>query len=175
MKKNLIISLGIFLSLAASRFIPHPPNFTSLIALSFYVPALLGLRFLPALIISFAITDFFIGFHSTTLFTWGSVVVIGLGSQFFISSIFSRISGALLGACLFFIITNFGVWSLGSYGYTFEGLLACYILAIPFFAYTIISTFIFAGVIEGIFKFKSHETISKYLKKLTKYTWFAGS
>ena len=28
----------------------------------------------------------------------------------------TRISGALLGACLFFIITNFGVWSLGSYG-----------------------------------------------------------
>ena len=47
------ISLGIFLALAASRFIPHPPNFTSLLALSFYVPAILGLKFLPALIISF--------------------------------------------------------------------------------------------------------------------------
>ena len=33
--KQLIICLGIFLSLALSRFIPHPPNFTSLIALSF--------------------------------------------------------------------------------------------------------------------------------------------
>ena len=53
MKKNVLIFLGIFLSLAASRFIPHPPNFTSLIALSFYVPVFLGIRFLPALIISF--------------------------------------------------------------------------------------------------------------------------
>ena len=44
------ISVGIFLTLAASRFIPHPPNFTSLIALSFYVPVLLGLRFLPVLL-----------------------------------------------------------------------------------------------------------------------------
>ena len=44
------ISLGIFTALAASRFIPHPPNFTSLIALSFYIPALLGTRFIPALI-----------------------------------------------------------------------------------------------------------------------------
>ena len=34
------ISLGILLALAASRFVPHPPNFTSLMALSFYVPAL---------------------------------------------------------------------------------------------------------------------------------------
>ena len=54
------ISLGIFIALAVSRFIPHPPNFTSLLALSFYVPALFGIRYLPALLISFIITDFFI-------------------------------------------------------------------------------------------------------------------
>ncbi len=161
------ISLGIFAVLAASRFIPHPPNFTSLIALSFYIPALIGIRYLPALIISFVITDFFIGFHGTTLFTWGSVIVIGLGSRFFITSIFTRISGALLGACLFFIITNFGVWSLGSYGYTFEGLLMCYTLAIPFFAHTIISTFIFSAAIEGIYKFKSYSNL-KIFKKINK-------
>ena len=47
------ISLGIFIVLAASRFIPHPPNFTSLIALSFYIPAILGIKFIPALILSF--------------------------------------------------------------------------------------------------------------------------
>ena len=148
------ISLGIFFALAASRFIPHPPNFTSLIALSFYIPALIGVRYLPALIISFAITDLVIGFHGTTLFTWGSVLIIGLGSKFFISSMLTRISGALLGACLFFIITNFGVWSLGSYGYTSEGLFMCYTLAIPFFAYSLISTFIFSVVIESIYKLK---------------------
>ena len=63
------VGLGIFIALAASRFIPHPPNFTSLIALSFYVPALLGLKFIPALILSFIITDLFIGFRSLTFFT----------------------------------------------------------------------------------------------------------
>ena len=64
--KQLTICLGIFLSLALSRFIPHPPNFTSLLALSFYVPAILGLRYLPALLISFVITDIVIGYHSGT-------------------------------------------------------------------------------------------------------------
>ena len=156
------IFLGIFVALAASRFIPHPPNFTSLIALSFYIPALMGIRYLPALIMSFVITDFFIGFHGTTLFTWGSVIVIGLGSKYFISSIFTRISGALLGACLFFIITNFGVWSLGSYGYSLEGLYICYILAIPFFTYTVISTFIFSTLIETVLKITKRK-LKKYL------------
>jgi len=35
------ILLGIFATLAASRFIPHTPNFTSLLALSFYKPFIL--------------------------------------------------------------------------------------------------------------------------------------
>ena len=152
MKKYINISIGIFVALAASRFIPHPPNFTSLLALSFYVPALLGARYLPSLVLSFALTDLIIGFHGITLFTWGSVILIGLGSKFLAKTILSRVLGSLLGAGLFFIITNFGVWTLGSYTYTLEGLLLCYILAIPFFAYSLISTFIFSGVIESIYK-----------------------
>ena len=145
-------SVLIFLALAASRLIPHPPNFTSLIALSFYIPALLGIRFLPALIICFGLTDLIIGFHGTILFTWGSVIVIGLISHKFIKGVLSRISGALIGAIIFFTITNFGVWSLGFYGYSLKGLLECYTLAIPFFTFSLISTTIFSLLIETGFK-----------------------
>ena len=106
MKKNALIFIGIFTSLAVSRFIPHPPNFTSLIALSFYVPVLLGLRYLPALLISFAITDLIIGYHTGTHWTWGSIFLIGLISPFFAKNTTWRFSGAILGACIFFVITN---------------------------------------------------------------------
>ena len=150
-------SLGIFLALAASRFIPHPPNFTSLLALSFYVPTLLGIRYLPALVVSFFITDLLIGFHSVTLFTWGSVILIGLTSRFFLSSLTSRVSGSLLGACIFFVITNFGVWSMGSYGYTMEGFILCYTLALPFFAYSMISTLLFSTLIETLLYFARYK------------------
>ena len=150
--KYLKVTVGIFLILAASRFIPHPPNFTSLIAISFYIPAILGLRFLPAVLVCFGLTDLIIGFHGTILFTWGSVIVIGFISTKLFKSISSRISGALLGALIFFIITNFGVWSLGSYGYTIEGLLACYTLALPFFGHSLISTLVFAVAIETLIK-----------------------
>ena len=77
------ISLGIFLALAASRFVPHPPNFTSLIALSFYMPAIFGRKFIPVLMICFMFTDLIIGIHNTVLFTWGSVLIIGLMSIHF--------------------------------------------------------------------------------------------
>jgi hypothetical protein len=157
------VFLGIFFALAASRFIPHPPNFTSLLALSFYIPAIFGIRFIPALILSFIITDVFIGFHSVTLFTWGSVVLIGLLSNFFYSNTKSRIFGSLFGALIFFVITNFGVWSLGSYGYTIHGLIECYTLALPFFGNTLISTLIFSVIIEVILTFKY--SIKKFLVK----------
>ena len=152
--KYLKISLGIFVALAASRFVPHPPNFTSLLALSFYVPALLGLRYLPALLISFIITDIFIGMHSSAFFTWGSVIFIGLLSQHFVKTFTSRISGALIGACLFYIITNFGVWSLGSYEYSINGLILSYTLALPFFGFSLVSSFIFSAIIETLYKLK---------------------
>ena len=150
--KSLIISAGIFLVLAASRFIPHPPNFTSLLALSFYVPVVLGLRFLPALILSFAITDLIIGYHTGTHWTWGSVLVIGLMSKYFKKNMSLRIFGALLGAFIFFAITNFGVWTTGMYGYTINGIIICYELAIPFFAYSLFSTFFFSAIIENALK-----------------------
>ena len=161
MMKNFNICLGIFIALAVTRFIPHPPNFTSLIALSFYVPALLGLKFLPFVLFSFIFTDIIIGFHNTLFFTWGSVLTIGMLSKYIYGSTFKRLCGACIGALLFFIITNFGVWLSGLYGYNLEGIIKCYVLAIPFFGYTLISTLLFSLVIETVYKYRN------FYKKLT--------
>tara|TARA_B100000029_G_C17435673_1_gene909556 strand:- start:9 stop:506 length:498 start_codon:yes stop_codon:yes gene_type:complete len=150
MKRELKIFLSILLCLSASRFIPHPWNFTSLLALSFYVPAILGLRYIPFLIITFAITDFFIGYHNLTHWTWGSVFLIGFLPIYFKNGIKLRIPGALVGAIIFFIVTNFGVWTTGSYGYSLEGFIACYTMAIPFFASSLVSTLLFSLIIESL-------------------------
>ena len=152
--KKINIFLGIFIALAMSRFIPHPPNFTSLIALSFYVPAIFGMRYLPVLLISFIITDYIIGFHNTVVFTWGSVILISLITKYFLKTIITRIIGALSGAVIFFIITNFGVWFGGMYEANLEGLTQAYVMGLPFFGYSLISTFIFSTAIETILKFK---------------------
>ncbi|MDC1025960.1 hypothetical protein OAQ82_03220 [Candidatus Pelagibacter sp.] len=147
------ISVGIFLALAASRFIPHPPNFTSLIALSFYIPLIFGVKFIPILIFCFVVSDFFIGFHSITFFTWGSVLIIGLITKFFKNNIFLRLIGVVSASLIFFIFSNFGVWVLGSYGYSYGGLITCYIAAIPFYTNTLLSTIIYSVIIETILNF----------------------
>jgi len=155
------VSIGIFVALACSRFVPHPPNFTSLIALSFYVPIIFGSRFIPSVIFSLLLTDLYFGFHSTLFFTWGSVLLIGIISKYFNNSLITRLKGSLLGATIFFIVTNFGVWLSGYYEYTFSGLLNCYILAIPFFGYTLIATLIFSIIIETLYKFYKIKTKGK--------------
>ena len=152
MVEKISICLGIFLALAVSRFVPHPPNFTSLIALSFYVPAIFGRQYIPAVILSFAITDLVIGYHYGTFFTWGSVLLIGLISNYFGKTLIKRLSGALVGAIIFFIVTNFGVWISGMYEYSLNGIISCYTAAIPFFAYSAISTILFSFLIEIFYK-----------------------
>ncbi len=145
-------TIGIFIILAASRLIPHPPNFTSLIALSFYVPLIFGKIYIPVVLLSFVITDIIIGFHNTLFFTWGSVVLIGIFSKFFISTdIKFRLIGVVSASFVFFVISNFGVWLSGGYGYSFSGLLECYFLAIPFFGNTMLSTIFYTFLIEIIY------------------------
>jgi len=153
------ITLGVLIALSASRFIPHPPNFTSLIALSFYIPAVFGVKFIPAVILSLIFTDMIIGIHSTMIFTIGSVSLIGFLANYFNKSILVRVSGALLGATLFFILTNFGVWIGGMYGYNVQGLVNCYLLALPFFGYTFISTLLFSCLIEAVYKISYNKFI----------------
>lgn len=152
--KHLKFTIGIFLVLAVSRFIPHPPNFTSLIALSFYVPILFGQFYIFSLLFSFVITDLIIGMHTLTFFTWGAVVIIGFFSKLFIKNFKIRFFGVLFSILIFYIISNFGVWIMGSYGYSVEGFLMCYINAIPFLGNTFLSTILYSSIIETINKYK---------------------
>ena len=84
------IGIAVLIVLFSSRFIPHPPNFTSLIALSFYVPALFGFKFIFLVLIAFLLSDLIIGLHQTVLFTWSSVILIGAISLYFNKSILFR-------------------------------------------------------------------------------------
>ena len=164
MMEKISICLGIFLALAVSRFVPHPPNFTSLIALSFYVPAIFGRQYIPAVILSFAITDLVIGYHYGTFYTWGSVLLIGLISNYFRKTLIKRLSGALVGAIIFFIVSNFGVWILtNTYNHNFSGLVKCYIMGLPFLQNSIFSSLAFAALIEFLI---SMNFIKSYIARI---------
>ncbi len=160
-----LILLSSIVALFLFRFLPHPPNFTPVIAMAFYLPIFFGMWCIPFLLLAFAITDFFIGFHSLLVWTWGSLALISLISKFS-NSILSRLFLSFVGAVIFFIISNFGVWfSGGLYDQTLEGLMKCYIMALPFFTNTFLSTIIFSLLIEFVVFSKNLTFIPQLFKK----------
>jgi len=164
--KNLKILASILIILFTSRLIPHPPNFTILIALSFYVPILFGRNHILSVVLSFAITDIYFGLHTISLFTWFSVFIVGFLASFIKKNIFSRILGASSGALIFFGITNFAVWFINGYDHNgLSSLIETYILGIPFLFYNIFSTLIFSVIFEIIYwivKFDKKNKIVKF-------------
>ena len=162
--KKEIFPISLILILALARLIPHPPNFTPIIAvaiMSGYFFKNINLSFLT-LIIAMLVSDLFIGFYENVIFVYASLLLI--------TFVFYRISKKInfknlfiysfAGSLIFFIVSNFGVWVLGSpgvydiaYEKNLNGLVECYILAIPFFGNTFLSTVIFAY--PAIFVYKS--------------------
>ncbi|MDV2496529.1 MAG: DUF6580 family putative transport protein [bacterium] len=61
-------------------------------------------------------------------------------------------AAAVASSVLFFVVTNFGVWALGSYcPKTVAGLIACYVAAIPYFHSTLLGTVVYAALLFGGF------------------------
>lgn len=141
--------VGLTLLLGLSRIIPHPPNFTPILAVGIFVPLLTGnwKNALPLTLGAMFIGDLYWGLHSYMLWTYSSIAIISM-----IALRFSLLANCFIAPIMFFLITNFGVWTSGYYGLTLEGLIACYVAAIPFFHMTLLGTIVYTGLFYGIYK-----------------------
>tara|TARA_Y100001960_G_C14665673_1_gene823174 strand:+ start:269 stop:790 length:522 start_codon:yes stop_codon:yes gene_type:complete len=155
--KYFILPIGLILILSFSRLIPHPSNFTPILAVGvfagFYFRNFILSLFI--VIISMFIGDLVIGFHNTMIFTYSSLILaVAIGvliKKFnFKEIIFSGLSSSVV----FFIVTNFGSWlTLEMYEKNFSGLLQSYFMAVPFFHNTLISTLIYLIVLKLLLEF----------------------
>tara|TARA_B100000475_G_scaffold197913_1_gene177665 strand:- start:110 stop:832 length:723 start_codon:yes stop_codon:yes gene_type:complete len=161
--KKQIFPIGLILILTLSRIIPHPWNFTPVIAvaiMSGYFFKNIYFSF-SILLISMFVADLFLGFYENMIFVYISLLLI----SFIFYKISKRINFKNLfiygfaGSVIFFVISNFGVWALGSpgvsnlpYDKTLSGLIECYVFAIPFFPNTFLSTLIFSYPAIYIYK-----------------------
>lgn len=62
----------------------------------------------------------------------------------------TAIPTGVIAETLFFVITNFAVWYFGEggiYPLTFEGLVMCYVAAIPYFGRSLVSTTLFSSLL----------------------------
>ncbi len=156
-----IVLASMILAAAASRLIPHPPNFAPIGAMAlfsgacfvsrrmaFLVP--LAAMLLSDLAIGLLSGDFSLGFHRLILVVYGSfALIVCLGFWLRRHRKAAQITGAALASSvLFFVLTNFGVWAFGSwYPKSWDGFVACYVAAIPFFHNTLMGDAVYSSVL----------------------------
>lgn len=150
MNKNSSICFLITL-LVFSRLIPHPPNFTPIISIVILSSILFQTFLITSIVflLSMFVSDLIIGLYPGMIFTYMSLMIIGILFYYFVNNISYKnlVIYSFLGSFIFYLITNFFVWiNSNMYEHSFDGLIQCYILAIPFFSNTIISTTFFSFV-----------------------------
>ena len=151
---NKLIIPAIIIFAAFTRLIPHPPNFTPIIAIGLFGGAYLTDRRLALFIplIAMLLADAFLGFHGTMVWVYGSLILISImGILLKNRTTFKNCAVATLGGSLiFFLVTNFGVWIMsGFYEKSIMGLLICYSMALPFFHNTLAGSVFYSVIIFG--------------------------
>ena len=153
--KDYYLPICLILVLSFSRVIPHPSNFTPILAVGifsgfYFRNFLLGFFIV---VVSMFLGDLYLGFHSTMFFTYVSLaaaVAIGILIKYF--KFTEILFGGLTSSICFFIITNFGAWlTLEMYEKNLTGLFQSYVLAIPFFHNTLLSTFLYLILLKLLF------------------------
>lgn len=139
-----------------ARLLPHPPNFSPIAAMALFGGVYFNKKYalIIPLIVLF-ISDIFLGFHSTIPFVYGSFLITGFIGLWLKNhrDFKSILTGTLLSSVLFFLITNFGVWLAGSlYQKNITGLIQSYIMAIPFFRYSLIGDLFYTGIFFGSYQ-----------------------
>ena len=142
--KNIFVFSLIFLAVL-SRFLPHPPNFTPIAVIALLSSKGFTNRWIVFIIpiVSLFISDLFLGLHGTIPFVYASFILITV-LGIYVKKI--NVGTVLLSSTLFFLVSNFGVWML-HYPISLEGLVQCYILALPFFLNTILGDLIYGGLL----------------------------
>ena len=141
---DLMLAAALVGLIVIARLLPHAPNFTPVAAAALFAGVMLHHRGI-ALTVPFAgmiASDIVLGFYDWRVM---SVVYVSLALPAVIGMLAKHVRvsrmlvpAALSGSLLFFITTNFAVWAFsGTYPQTMNGLIACYLAALPFLKNTV--------------------------------------
>ena len=170
MKKKLLLIILFLAVIFFGRVLPHPYNFTPLIAVTLLSSYAISNRILALLVplMGFWLSDLFMNniiyagyyskftiFNSGMIWTYGAIVLVGLMGSSFIKKISSGkvVLASLSGSTIFYIISNFGVWTLSPmYAKSAAGLIQCYSLALPFYGTSLIGDLLYSSLLFGAYQ-----------------------
>lgn len=144
---------------ALSRLAPHPPNFTPVGSIALFGGARLAgwqAFAMPLAIMLAADAGLRVLFGYPFAFVSYAAFLINvlLGRMLRGSTSAGRIAAfAFAGSVQFFVLTNFVTWARGTmYPHTLDGLAACYIAALPFFAWTAAGDLFYSALLFGAYE-----------------------
>ncbi|XDD47086.1 DUF6580 family putative transport protein [Leptospira sp. WS39.C2] len=152
------VSVAILMVIATvlSRVLPHPPNFTPVLAVSLFSGAYLTDRKLALVvpILAMFFSDLVIGFHDLMPVVYGFMALSVLFGKQIGTSVSKSFGYTAIGSVLFFIVTNLAVWATsGMYTLDLSGLTQCFVMAVPFFQNSILGDFVYSGILFGAMAF----------------------
>jgi hypothetical protein len=141
------------------RLIPHFPNFSPALNIALLSGVTFSRRGAIAITVLFLFLSdlalfFLAGYpilNSWSWFTYSGFILLPLLGEKFAAWGFAKKIALVFSASLgFWLWTNFGVWVTGgSYPFTFSGLIACYLAAIPFLKSSLAGDLAWFGLIWG--------------------------
>ncbi len=166
---EIILFLVFVLVSVGMRLLPHAPNFTPVAAIALFGGVYFSKKMAFVLpIAAMVISDIFIGYYEPALMAsvYGSFILcVILG--FWLKNHkkwYTILGSSVVGAVLFFLITNFSVWAFTPwYPKTFSGIIQCYLMALPFFRNTLLGDLFYVTVFFG-----SYELIKIWAKEIEK-------
>jgi len=169
-KKKLLLIILFIAVIFFGRVLPHPYNFTPLIAVTLLSSFAISNRMLALVVplMGFWLSDLFMNnvvyagyysnftiFNSGMIWTYGAILLVGLMGSSFINKISSGkvVLASLSGSTIFYIISNFGVWVLSPmYAKSVTGLIQCYTLALPFYGTSLIGDLLYSSLLFGAYQ-----------------------
>jgi len=151
---RLMVLVGMILSAAASRLIPHPPDFSPVAAMALFAGASFADKRAAFLVplAGLLLSDLVLGFYEITPIVYaGFALIVCFGFWVRRKRTVARIAvAAASSAAVFFAVANFGVWAIEhQYPKTPAGLAECYVAAIPFFQNMLLSNLLYSGLLFG--------------------------
>lgn len=140
---------------AMSRLLHLPPNIAAVTGVTLLAGYALRSVWLALLvpIAAMSLADLLLGWYPGVVATYA-----GMAAGVFIArallprlTVPRLVATTFLASLAFFVLSNFGTWAEGWYGYTWEGLVACYIAAIPFWQNSLIADFTSTALAFGLF------------------------
>ncbi len=157
-KQTLYIASALIVFAILSRFVPHPVNVTPVGALGLFAGAfLVDRRYWLVPLFALLISDAVIGFYDLTsmFFVYLGFACAALIGRFALANKQGAVRigvTAFASANVFFVLSNFGTWLSGLlYPVTMEGLVACYVAAIPFYGNTVLGDLFYSYLLFGLY------------------------